>query len=293
VVYGYIEESCGMDAGSIDLVATWHPAVSRIRVRIAAWFSCLLAMALALSTILIAGRRLAGGLDQPLSPAWVTFAAALAALFAAGARFSPPIISAANRWGPFAMRWLPAVLLVIFVAALSVPGTSTIALAVAWSIVAAEELFVWRRFRPVAPHGVVPAAPSEPEPSLAVSRVAAPAASALPLTPPPLAPQSTLLSSEVVQQQTRTRLANGMDRLSVWLQMPLAASERNATAHVAFCPPFLEIPRISLRQTAGPAGRIRAVQILPHGVRLELKLDLSPRQPQRVSVEFVAETRGE
>jgi len=73
--------------------------------------------------------------------------------------------------------------------------------------------------------------------------------------------------------------------------MSLAVGERNATAHVAFCPPFLESPRISLRQTSGPPGRVRAVQILPHGVRLELKLDHSPRQPQRVAVEFVAESR--
>jgi hypothetical protein len=194
---------------------------------------------------------------------------------------------------------LPALLLAIFVAALSMPGTSTAALAVAWSIVALEELLILLRFRIVARRNIRPPAnPREPEPSLAVSRVATLPPIAPPPTapfhtaPPLLAPQSPPLSSEVVQQQTRSRLANGVDRLSGWLQMSLATSERNATAHVAFCPPFIEVPKISLRQTAGPAGRIRAVQILPHGVRLELKLDLSPRQPQRVSVEFVAETRG-
>jgi hypothetical protein len=190
---------------------------------------------------------------------------------------------------------------VIFVAALCVHGTPMLALATAWTIVAAEEFLIWLRFRVVARAAVVPAAPRplqeafgqliaeprEPDLPLAVSRIAAPPL----LLPPALAPQSLQNSPEVVQQQTRMYLANGLDRLTGWLQMALATGERNATAHVAFCPPFLETPKISLRQTAGPAGRIRAVQILPHGVRLELKLDLSPRHPQRVSIEFVAESR--
>ena len=298
-------KSIGMDAGSIDLITVWQPAASRIRVRLSVWVSLLLAAALALSALLIAGRRLAGGLEQPLSPLSIGFAAALAALLAAGSRFSAPMISVANSRASFAARWLPAVLLVVFVAALSVPGTSRAALAIAWSIVAAEELLVWLRFRTVArrrgvsmaPRGLqetieqLLSEPREPEIPLAISRVAAPAASALPLMPPPLRAAIGALSPEVVQQQTRTHLANGIDRLSGWLQMSLATSERNLTAHIAFCPPFIEAPKISLRQTAGPAGRIRAVQILPHGVRLELKLDFAPRQPQRVSVEFVAETR--
>jgi hypothetical protein len=298
-----------MDAGSIDLVTVWQPA-NRIRVRLSVCVSLLLAAALAFSTILIAGRRLAGGLEQPLSPQSIGFAAALAALLAAGSRFSSPMIAAVNPWASFSARWLPAVFLAVFVAALSVPGTSGAAIVIAWSIVAVEESLSWLRIRTVSRRRAVSTAPrglqetieqlltepGESELPLAVSRVGAPAASALPLTttplmPPALVPQSATLSPEVVQQQTRTHLANGMDRLSGWLQMSLATSERNATTHIAFCPPFAETPKISLRQTAGPAGRIRAVQILPHGVRLELKLDLAPRQPQRVSVEFVAETR--
>ncbi len=299
-----------MDAGSIDLVTVWQPAASRIRVRLSVWVSLLLAAALALSALLIAGRRLAGGLEQPLSPLSIGFAAALAAILAAGSRFCGPMTPVANPWASFSARWMPAVLLAMFVAALSVPGTSVAATSIGWSIVVVEESLVSLRFRTVSRRRAVSSAPrglqetieqllSEPRQSglpLAISRVDAPAASALPvkalpLTAPALAPQSAALSPEVVQQQTRTHLANGMDRLSGWLQMSLATSERNATTHIAFCPPFVETPKISLRQTAGPAGRIRAVQILPHGVRLELKLDFAPRQPQRVSVEFVAETR--
>jgi hypothetical protein len=297
-----------MDAGSIDLVAAWQHATAPIRVRLAYWFSFLLAATLALCAFLILGRRLAGALHEPLSLIPIAAAAAIAALLAAGSRLPLSAILGANRWAALSMGWLPAVLLAIFVGALSVPGTSAAALAIAWSIVAVEELLAWRRFRIVARRRVVPAAPRslqgtldqllteplEPRPRspLAVSRVAAlPAAAPPPLTPPTLAPPSAAFSSEVVQQSTRSRLANGTDRLSGWLQMSLATGERNATAHIAFCPPFFETPRISLRQTAGPAGRIRAVQILPHGVRLELKLDFSPRQPQRVPVEFVAEAR--
>ncbi len=287
-----------MDAGSIDLVAGWHPAAGRNRVGMAAWFSYALIAALALAAILIAARRLAGGLEQPLPPVSIGLAVALASLFAAGARFALPAHPFSNRGAAFVLRWLPAVLLAIFVASLSVPRTSPAAVAIAWCIVVAEELLAWQRFRVAVPRNFAPIEPREPELPLAVSRIARPPSLApqsivpQPLASPALAPSLPNVSPEVVQQQTRTYLANGVDRLSGWLQMSLATSERNATAHVAFCPPFLEVPKISLRQTAGPAGRIRAVQILPHGVRLELKLDLSPRQPQRVSVEFVGETRG-
>ena len=110
------------------------------------------------------------------------------------------------------------------------------------------------------------------------------------LESPPLAlPAAGALSPEVVQQLTRTQTPAGIDRLSGWLQTSLEAAERTSVVHVAFCPPFATAPRIAVRQASGPPARIRSVTILPHGVRLEIKLNFSSREPQRILLEFSAE----
>lgn len=272
-----------MDARSIALGASWRPQAGGTCVRLAVWISYLLLTGLVIGALLLAVRRLAGGLESPLSPSGIVSAAALAALLAATVHIS----AAGNCSLPIAVRWLPAPLLIIFVAALWLPGSSRAAVVAAWCIVAVEEIAVFLQFRAVrrtCSTAQVP--PIDSQPPLAVSRVEA-NQPLIPLLPP----QTPAPSAEIMQQSTRSRTAAGIDRLAGWLQMSLTTGERTVMAHVAFCPPFIEMPKISLRQTAGPAGRVRAVQILPHGVRLELKLDHSPRQPQRVSVEFVAESR--
>jgi hypothetical protein len=93
------------------------------------------------------------------------------------------------------------------------------------------------------------------------------------------------------QQLTRADLADGSDRLAGWLQATFEPGERTATVHVAFCPPFAEVPKVTVRQTSGPATRIKPGQTLTHGVRLELKLNFASRAAERVLVEFSAESR--
>lgn len=310
-----------MEAGSLGRGAYWPLSAGRLRARLAVWISATLVAGLALCVALLAFRRIAGGLASPISLPAMFCAVALAALLAAAARFIAPRVGF-GRTAMFCVRWLPGILLAAFVAALSLPGTAAPALAIGWAIVASEELLAWRQFRPGRGRRSTSAAPRQPPPRVERSALTelerSPIVERSPLAEPQapleiphgdasllesdpvavlpplvlLAPPLSAISPDVVQQSTRIRTAAGLDRLSGWLQMSLETGERNATAHIAFCPPFVETPRISLRQTAGPAGRVRAVQILPHGVRLELKLDQSPRQPQRVPVEFVVETRN-
>ncbi len=79
-------------------------------------------------------------------------------------------------------------------------------------------------------------------------------------------------SLDVLQQLIRRRAADGGEILSGWLRVPLAASQRTANVHVAFCPPFPRTPQVAVEQLDGPAARIKKVQVLPYGVRLDLKL---------------------
>ena len=73
-----------------------------------------------------------------------------------------------------------------------------------------------------------------------------------------------------MQRLIRTQAA-GVDRIQGWLKAELEPSERNVTLHVAFCPPFDEMPNLTVVQIAGPECRIKTGQLLPYGVRLELK----------------------
>jgi hypothetical protein len=271
-------------------------AAYQIRARLAGWISQVVLLSLAASALLIAARRIAGGFGRSPSAAELIGAAAFAAVLAAAARLA----SSKRNQARVALQpaaWLPTAIVIVFLAAMSLPGAPRAALVAAWCIVAIEEICIWswlcirgssrNRIESTAGHSIAESGLVESlvasDPPLAVSRVEHLS---------PLLPPDNHVAGEIIQQSTRSRCGDGTDRLAGWLQISLATGERNATAHVGFCPPFSAVPKISLRQMSGPAGRVRAVQILPHGVRLELKLDHSPRHAECVSVEFVAETRS-
>jgi hypothetical protein len=76
---------------------------------------------------------------------------------------------------------------------------------------------------------------------------------------------------DVVQQLTRARAPDGSETLSGWLRVQLAAGQRNASVHVAFCPPFARTPKATLELLDGPEARVKTVQLLPYGARFDLK----------------------
>ena len=105
---------------------------------------------------------------------------------------------------------------------------------------------------------------------------------------PPVVP-----ALEVLQQLTRRHAADGSEDLSGWLRMPFAPGQRTASLHVAFCPPFARTPEVSAQQLDGPAVRIKTGQLLPYGVRLDLKLSAAAEMPSGVLLRFSARSAGE
>ena len=101
-------------------------------------------------------------------------------------------------------------------------------------------------------------------------------------------PELSPPGADVLQQLTRSKTADGTERLDGWLRMPLAPGQRTASVHVAFCPPFETNPTLDLEQIEGPEGRIRSAQLMPHGVRLDLKLRRKPEEPTDVFLRFSA-----
>ena len=228
--------------------------------------------ALALAAIVLCWRRLGGGLSHPLGlPALAAFAVIVATL-AAAARSARRYQRAAcddYSW----QKTKAAAVSVCVVAtglAVSLPGSSVAGLAVLWSVLAVEESWAWlpaarrRQFRIAVPawrrRPVTCDAGSRP-----MKQHGQDGRATLLLLDPPA-------TADVLQQLTRSRSAEGVETLSGWLRVPLAAGQRSTSVHVAFCPPFATTPKASLQQVDGPPARIKTVQLLPFGARFDVKL---------------------
>jgi hypothetical protein len=145
--------------------------------------------------------------------------------------------------------------IVAIAAALSLAGTSGFGIVLLWSVLFAEEAWSWRAIlrMPHEPFTVAAAPTSDPK---------------------------------LVQQITRLRTASG-ETLEARLRADFAVGQRVANLHVAFCPPFAAAPVVDFEQTFGPETRVRVGQLLPQGVRLDLKL-ASPG-PASVEIALSAE----
>jgi hypothetical protein len=82
------------------------------------------------------------------------------------------------------------------------------------------------------------------------------------------------LSPETTQQLTRT-VVDGEDAYHGLLRLNLERGQRHAYLHVAFCPPFAQVPEAELLQLEGPEASLTPGQIECHGARFDIKL----RQP--------------
>lgn len=271
-----------MAAAPIEAVEYSHPLAveHRFRAEWARWSSVAIIGLLWLAAILLVWRRLAGALSSPLDlPAIVALAAVLAATAAAARLLMRQDHARRRHRLAEAAVSAPVVLLA---AAASLSGTPVAGLILLWVAIAAEEVLAWwigpRRTQP----GLQPPAPSDPPLEMAKE----------PDTGEPVDEESEeeVPPGEILQQITRSRLADGGEILSGWLRVPLAAGQRSANVHLAFCPPFSQTPQLAVDQRDGPSARIRPIQILPYGARFDLKLAQSCASDTALVLHFVAES---
>jgi hypothetical protein len=95
-------------------------------------------------------------------------------------------------------------------------------------------------------------------------------------------------SEDILQNLVLRRVDDTSQELSGWLRMSVTKGQRTGSLHVAFCPPFAELPAIESEQHSGPACRIQTAQLLHCGVRLDLKLDAVAAKDESVVVRFFA-----
>jgi hypothetical protein len=263
-----------------------EPATPAAR-ELARWFAASCAGLLLAAAAALVWRRLAGAVRTPLC--WEGLVAIGLAL-AATAATARAAWRRSTRGLPGALRdrivaGLITASLLALGGALSIPGTAPLGLVLFWGVMAGEEIAAWGpALRPAWPFGPARGKPH----SDALPQDRTPGAAGWPggkvfWTGPG--------SADVVQQQVRTRSADGTELLCGWLRVPLAPGQRSASVHVAFCPPFARTPLVDVQQREGPPARVKAAQLLPQGARFDVKLALPSEAAQPVVLEFSAQSQ--
>jgi hypothetical protein len=245
------------------------------------------------AALVLALRRVSGALVHPLSIVMLIPTGILAAISALGIRtlwrHSPDRRASAR--GDLIMDVLLGVSLPIFAAALSLPGTNAWGLACFWLVIVAFEIWAW------APRAGQWLHRSRHEKTglekFRIDQAQSVAAHIEPVATLPGAISDSLTApiwpaKGVTQQLTRSTTARGGDMLCGALRLDLAAGQRTGNLHVAFCPPFAGTPEITAVQVDGPEARIKIAQLLPYGVRMDVKLIAPSDEPAGVIVQFTA-----
>lgn len=94
--------------------------------------------------------------------------------------------------------------------------------------------------------------------------------------------------TQVIQQLTRRRTAEGQELISGVLRVEFGARQKTERADVAFCPPLSQPPTVDIHQIDGPDARILPTQLLTVGARFEVKLKSLSETPQTLSLMFDA-----
>ena len=275
-------ESPATESGLTARAGLDRPAAELLR-----WSAGAACGLLLLAAAMLGWRRLAGAFTGAPPDPWLLAAvAAVVATTAAVARLGWRYQSASRRSGwldrPVAVGVSVGVLAAG--AALSLPGTSPVALGLFWGILAVEELWAWR---PAVWRRRLAARRAAPPPGREVRIDPPQRPLPHPIPPPPLADEPP--DGSVTQQLTRSHAPDGSETLAGWLRVPLAAGQRVTNCHVAFCPPFPQTPRVAVEQIEGPEARIKTVQLLPFGARFDLKLAGPSEVPETVLLQFSAQ----
>ena len=267
-------------------------------------FSALLPWAIAsifallpLAAVVLLTRRLSGSLQSPLSAAGLITVALAMAAAATTLRFlwrhahpSP------RRWQATALVLLaPMASIAAAGFAICLPGASVGVLVVFWAILLLEEgvatvslLYDFRAgliFGTAVAEDIAPF-PSEPLPDDATTQ------REIRIDPPHLPPRDPP-DDDFTQQLTRRRDPEGVDMLHGQLRALFLPGQQTTSVHVAFCPPFPRAPQVAAEQIDGPTARVKIVQTLPHGARLDVRFATPTTSAASVLLEFIASDQAE
>ncbi len=249
------------------------------------------AVMLLLLALWLLARRLGGQLQQPLGTLTLLVVALMLLSLASSLRIvwhhTGPHLS---HWrSPSTLVWIfPSVVLLLIAVSLSISGTGTYRLLLFWSMLLAGEgawsWFAWQQLRQTR----VQPSRREPATRAASSLERSTTENAANDDEMELDECDEQLPAEVSQQITRTYAEDDNDTVSGVLRARLAPSERSQSLHVAFCPPMLRPPRVTVVQLSGSRARIKAADAQPFGIRFDLRLATASQEAQEVLIHFEA-----
>jgi hypothetical protein len=92
----------------------------------------------------------------------------------------------------------------------------------------------------------------------------------------------------LLQQLARVREEDGAEAVQATLVAEFIAGQRQATLHVAFCPPLEGVPVIEMEVIDGPEAELKVGVAYCHGARVEVRLGEPAEEDCLVIVEMVA-----
>jgi hypothetical protein len=266
------------------------------------WGGMALAFCLLGAAVVAGWRRLSGAMNTPLPTiAFIGFGVAMAGLcgmahtalaFASSARYR---FQVACHFLLFLAAW-------IMIAAAWMPGTPSLGMLGLLAAVGGQQVasgyLLFRRFAATRRSSPSTTATRGTSASIFAATCGTPSNCHVPeglagisaSRPKPLPPTE---NEEIFQQLVRRRAADGGEQLAGWVRVGFAVGQRIGNLHLAFCPPFARKPEVAVEVVDGPPARVRAVQALTYGARIEVRLAKAAEAPAVVLLHFVAQTAGE
>lgn len=281
-----------MDAHGINLLPAGRAAVwSRVDVPTLAWLLSALAttlLALAgLAGLLICARRLGGALTEPLAPGVLVAIAVGLALAAVLFRLATLANSSAGRRS-MVTRWAaPSLVLALWCAGVATGQAMSVGLLAFLGLLVVEETSSWGYWRKAASRT---SATTNQSGSLPVRE---PAASHLLDEEPEEPGAGDALEPGVLARWIRSRHDDGSETIEGAVRVLFQTGERQTQAHLAICPPLAVVPQCFAEPTEGVDAQVRVAQVLPYGVRLEVKLDEAAEEACDVTIGFTIAERAD
>ncbi len=274
-----------MDATSIVRPVIWPRVDSPVGSQLARAVLTTLFALMALGALVVCTRRVSGTLHGSLSAAVLVGMAIV--LGCSAIVFRGRVAAPADGMRPM-IRYIlcaaPSLVLALWAVALLLPDTSVVGVVGFVGLLLAEEGWSWGRMFPTSRRADQPSG---------ARRLDAGTRTAIdePADGGGVLDQTDAPGEGAMQRMVRRREPDGEQSIEGWVRAEFAPGQRHAMAHLAICPPLERTPQCYAEQSDGPPAQVKIGQVLPYGVRFEIKLDEPASEASEVTVEFSIQER--
>jgi len=99
-------------------------------------------------------------------------------------------------------------------------------------------------------------------------------------------------AEQILQRLFRVRDESGQEVVYGTVRADFEAGQRTAVVHVGFCPPLSHIPEIEAESFPGTPSRIKIVQALAHGTRMDVRLPTPAENDRHIWIDLAATPTG-